>query len=297
MNLAVATLGLALVIESQILNHPVRSGGFLGIDIGTPKLFGISVDAVAHPERYAVFAFAAFCVLAFLVANLRRSRAGRRLLAVRTNERAAAALGIGVFGAKLYAFGLAAGIAAVGGVLITFQRPTAVLYPTFSVFQSIFVVVYTVIGGIGYVVGSLVGAALAPSNFVTAISGTLLDDDQAVQIALGISSWPCLSCCRTDWRASGCPSGYRVRAGRRRSAAGFSTGGVEVVRVEPMALTVHDASVRFGGVQAVADVSLDVRPGEVMGLIGPNGAGKTTLIDAITGFVGAAGVSSSTGAT
>ena len=33
------------------------------------------------------------------------------------------------------------------------------------------------------------------------------------------------------------------------------------------------------------DVSLEVRPGEVVGLIGPNGAGKTTLIDAVTGFV------------
>ena len=48
-------------------------------------------------------------------------------------------------------------------------------------------------------------------------------------------------------------------------------------------------SVRYGGVQALADVSLDVGPGELVGLIGPNGAGKTTFIDAVCGFTPATG--------
>jgi ABC-type branched-subunit amino acid transport system ATPase component len=62
--------------------------------------------------------------------------------------------------------------------------------------------------------------------------------------------------------------------------------------VEPVAgatLSISDLTVRFGSVVAVQDVSLEVRPGEVVGLIGPNGAGKTTLIDAVTGFVPASG--------
>jgi len=50
-------------------------------------------------------------------------------------------------------------------------------------------------------------------------------------------------------------------------------------------LTVADMTVAFGGLFANRDVSLEVEPGQVVGLIGPNGAGKSTFVDAVTGFV------------
>jgi len=50
-------------------------------------------------------------------------------------------------------------------------------------------------------------------------------------------------------------------------------------------LQVDGLCVRFSGLQALADVSLQAQPGEVIGLIGPNGAGKTTFIDAVSGAV------------
>ncbi|HSR10068.1 MAG TPA: ABC transporter ATP-binding protein [Thermodesulfobacteriota bacterium] len=49
-------------------------------------------------------------------------------------------------------------------------------------------------------------------------------------------------------------------------------------------LSVKDLSKNFGGLSAVADLTLKVREGEILGLIGPNGAGKTTTFNLITGF-------------
>ena len=289
-NLAVATLGLAVVIQAWVLGNADRTGGITGLEVGAPDLFGLEIDPLHHPERYALLAVALLTVAGLMVANLRRGRAGRRLVAVRSNERAAASLGISVFGAKLYAFGISAAIAAVGGVLITFRRPTAVFLPTFSIFESIFVVIYAVIGGIGFVLGSVLGGAIAPGAFVTSLFGDLLDDTEAVQVALGFVLLVVLMVV-PDGLAS-LPRRAVARVRRSRQVEPSPTvlpPAAAREPVEPATLELQDVTVRFGGVTALDRVSLTVRPGEVLGLIGPNGAGKTTLIDAATGFVRASG--------
>ena len=95
--------------------------------------------------------------------QLAKGHAGRRLIAIRSNERAASALGISVYGVKIYAFSLAAGLAAIGGVMFGFLQ-FAVLPEQFTPSASLNVVVAAVVGGVGMVAGSVLAATLLPNN-------------------------------------------------------------------------------------------------------------------------------------
>jgi branched-chain amino acid transport system ATP-binding protein len=55
--------------------------------------------------------------------------------------------------------------------------------------------------------------------------------------------------------------------------------------VADVAVAAQNVSVRFGGLVAVDHVSLEIAPGELVGVIGPNGAGKTTFFHALSGFI------------
>ncbi|MFD4294185.1 ATP-binding cassette domain-containing protein [Rhodococcus sp. NPDC058532] len=305
-NLAVVTLGLGFTVQEMVFGNPALTGDKLDNSVRIPKLtlFGVDVTATTHPERWALLCLAVLVVVGVIVANLRRSRTGRRLIAVRTNERAAASLGISVFTVKIYAFALAAGIAAVAGILLGL-RNSAVTYVEFNAFASINAVVQTVTGGLGYVIGGIVGALLGPGAIV---SRALSDGSGSGALATLIGGVVLIVILLVNQNGIADMLTRVARAIRRRppiSALPARSKGpqaqqltteVDTSTVPAAPLTVRGLGVRFGGVTAVDDVNLTVRPGEVVGLIGPNGAGKTTVIDAITGFVAPAAGSVALGA-
>jgi sulfate-transporting ATPase len=285
-NLAVATLGLAVVMQTVILGNPDFTGGLMGTTIKPPTLFGLAVDTGDHPVRYSLVCLALLAVAALVVANIRRGRSGRRLLAVRDNERAAASVGVSVVAAKVYAFAVGAGIAALGGVLIAFRNPS-VEFSQFSAFGSIMAVMLSVIGGLGYIAGAVVAG--------TIVAGGVVEDILLKFINLS-GVWPLLLAAGLVIQIVLVPDGVAHQmardirrfagrlAGKTRSIAAMRRD-IPAIRVAPKTLELRNISVRFGGTLAVDKVTMTIKPGQVLGLIGPNGAGKTTLIDVATGFV------------
>ena len=301
-NLAVVTMGLSVVISGVILGSPALTGGVVkGLVLPAPKLFGWEIFTSTHPQRYAWVVIGVLVICLLPVANLRRSHTGRRLIAVRDNERAAASLGVHVVASKLFAFGLSSALASAAGVLLVFEL-TFVNFDSYDVFHSINIIVLGVIGGVGSLLGAAIGGFSAPDGVVQgffniwfSVSGyyPLIAAGALIPVVImtpdGAAAALVATCKHigqlTHSRVNIPSTWLRHRRDRLRTGAASATPISTITRVKPQSLELTDLEVRFGGTTVLNKVSLTVRPGQVVGLIGPNGAGKTTLIDAVTGYV------------
>lgn len=154
MFLAVTTLAFALACSNYLLNR--REQAWIPRDevLARPlfKQFDLSSEAAMF---YVVLVVVALCFLG--VAGIRRSRTGRVLLAVRDNERAAAAYSVSVTRVKLLSFALSGFLAAVAGCLLVHVNRGYDEGP-FVVAQSLGVFTAAVVGGVGSLAGAVLGA-------------------------------------------------------------------------------------------------------------------------------------------
>src|SRR5689334_10731974 len=173
-SLAVVTLAAAVAIEqfgfanstwgAGATGSPVPELQFLGIDLGTRASFrGLDGDVPSPILGFVVLA--AVIVLGFLVAKTRRSGLGRRMLAVRSNERAAAATGVNVRNTKFAAYAISSFIAGVGGVLYGYSLGS-VSAERFGILIALGFVAFAYVGGITMVSGAVFGGLIATSGLI-----------------------------------------------------------------------------------------------------------------------------------
>jgi len=153
--LAIATLAAQLIIE-WLINHVewISGGVQASINVPRPSVFGHALKS----ER-EIYLFLMFFVVLALVAtlNLVRGRIGRAFIAIRDQDIAAEIIGINIFRYKLYAFAISSFFAGVTGALESYYLGIA-NYEQFQIDVSIDYLAMVIIGGLGSVLGSVLGA-------------------------------------------------------------------------------------------------------------------------------------------
>ncbi|MDZ4827187.1 MAG: branched-chain amino acid ABC transporter permease, partial [Actinomycetota bacterium] len=164
-NLAIVTLAGGVAIQEFVFKNPTYTGSIAdgGAPIPNPKLFGIDLGLTTEGQlfrpAFGVLVTTVVLLIALAVANLRRGTVGRRMLAVRANERAAAAAGINVAATKLMAFAISSFIAGIGGTLIAY-RFGSVSDASYGLFASLTVLAFAYLGGITTVGGAFTAGAV-----------------------------------------------------------------------------------------------------------------------------------------
>jgi ABC-type branched-subunit amino acid transport system permease subunit len=171
-NLAVVTLGFAAALDAVVFTSRSFTGGTAGLPIKEPSLPGLNLSisqGSAYPRvSFGVLVLIVVILLGLLVARLRRGAAGRMLLAIRSNERAAGSVGINVAQGKLMAFALAAFIAGIGGALTGYSQGE-LTSDSFAAFTSISLLAIVFVAGVGRIAGAVVAGIMfsAAGLFVT----------------------------------------------------------------------------------------------------------------------------------
>ena len=177
--LAVTTLAVSLAASEWVFSNRaydwIPEGSF-----DRPALFGrIDLDS---PLRLYYFALTVLVLVLWALGNLRRSRTGRVLIALRDNEEAVVAHGVSPVAAKLSAFALSGFVAALAGVVLVVHQGSF-RGVTYGADESLAVFVATVIGGLGSLSGAVAGAVFqrgaqwllpAPWSFLASGVGVLV---------------------------------------------------------------------------------------------------------------------------
>ena len=255
------------------------------------------------------FGLGCVAVTVLVLWRVRRTRAGRSFVAVRDVEDRAAAFGIAAGPTKLLAYAISGALAGLGGALFAIQQGSISDTVPFGLQQSLTLVAIVVVGGARSPLGIIFGAfavsalpALLGNDFRLPVLGSA-----ALGVPLLFAALLIVSIVREPEGVAGMlrradRTVGDLLAGRpdrpsprpRPTDPATVTAQAAVLRdvprplgqrlPVPALLVATGVHVQYGGVAALADVSLEVRRGEIVGLIGANGAGKSTFFNAVSGL-------------
>lgn len=293
--LAITTLALNEIFRIFALNEEWLTGGPMGLrdipTLGIPML-GDSLDR----QLYLPLLGTALLVFG-LTMYFHRTRIGRDMRAVRDDEMAAEAMGVNSRRVKTVAFVVCSVLAALSGglyvLLVGFAAPG-----NFSVFESIKLMLMVVLGGLGSIPGTFLGAFV-----ITVLPEALRGLQTYYMAAFGLGVVLILLLAPRglgvfgDWLMGAwlhgrsepetdAPAGpLSLSVAADAATRELAAAGARPAPAAEALLKVRGVSKQFGGVKALDAVSFDVRAGEILGLIGPNGSGKSTMINACSGML------------
>jgi ABC-type branched-subunit amino acid transport system ATPase component/ABC-type branched-subunit amino acid transport system permease subunit len=292
--LAITTLAFAVACQSWVFTRPIFGEGPVYL---FPRREILGFIDLSSERTYYFFCLVILVLVGLAVSHLRRTGVGRRFIAVRDNEPAAASFAVSPTIAKLSAFVFAGALAGLAGALyaaamVQYSLTSATSPPVFGPDQSTFIIAMVVIGGLGSVPGTIIGAVYLiglPALLGESLSVSLATSGVGMLALLLFLPGGLMQVVQTARRAV-----LEWTAGRRKTLAppderaAITTLPRQTVTTyddNVLALEVRDATVSFSGRTVLRDAALEVRQGEVVGLIGSNGAGKSTLMNVVSGFV------------